>query len=195
MRICFVGDSFVNGTGDPEYLGWTGRICRAARRKGLDITYYNLGIRRNTSADITLRWLEEVSRRLPEECNGRVVFSFGVNDTTLEEGKTRINFQNSIENTSKILTEANPLFPVLMVSPPPVPDIEQNIRVAELSRQFDSVCRQLGVPYLDVFNPLQASTVWLKEAAANDGYHPGLAGYSELAKLVERWCSWLSWIE
>lgn len=195
MRICFVGDSFVNGTGDPEYLGWTGRICRAARRKGLDITYYNLGIRRNTSADIALRWLEEVSRRLPEECNGRVVFSFGVNDTTLEEGKTRINFQNSIENASKILTEANPLFPVLMVSPPPVPDIEQNIRVAELSRQFDSVCRQLGVPYLDVFNPLQASTVWLKEAAANDGYHPGLAGYSELAKLVERWCSWLSWIE
>jgi lysophospholipase L1-like esterase len=195
MRICFVGDSFVNGTGDPEYLGWTGRICRAARRKGLDITYYNLGIRRNTSADIALRWLEEVSRRLPEECNGRVVFSFGVNDTTIEEGKTRINFQNSIENTSKILTEANPLFPVLMVSPPPVPDIEQNIRVAELSRQFDSVCRQLGVPYLDVFNPLQASTVWLKEAAANDGYHPGLAGYSELAKLVERWCSWLSWIE
>ncbi len=195
MRICFVGDSFVNGAGDPEYLGWTGRICRAARRKGLDITYYNLGIRRNTSADIAVRWLEEVSRRLPEECNGRVVFSFGVNDTTLEEGKTRINFQNSIENTSKILTEANPLFPVLMVSPPPVPDIEQNIRVAELSRQFDSVCRQLGVPYLDVFNPLQASTVWLKEAAANDGYHPGLAGYSELAKLVERWCSWLSWIE
>ena len=195
MRICFVGDSFVNGTGDPEYLGWTGRICRAARRKNLDITYYNLGIRRNTSADIALRWLEEVSRRLPEECNGRVVFSFGVNDTTIEEGKTRINFQNSIENTSKILTEANPLFPVLMVSPPPVPDIEQNIRVAELSRQFDSVCRQLGVPYLDVFNPLQASTVWLKEAAANDGYHPGLAGYSELATLVERWCSWLSWIE
>jgi lysophospholipase L1-like esterase len=123
------------------------------------------------------------------------VFSFGVNDTTIEEGKTRINFQNSIENTSNILTDANPLFPVLMVSPPPVPDIEQNIRVAELSRQFDSVCRQLGVPYLDVFNPLQASTVWLKEAAANDGYHPGLAGYSELAKLVERWCSWLSWIE
>jgi lysophospholipase L1-like esterase len=195
MRICFVGDSFVNGTGDPEYLGWTGRICRAARRKGLDITYYNLGIRRNTSADIALRWLEEVSRRLPEECNGRVVFSFGVNDTTIEEGKTRINFQNSIENTSNILTDANPLFPVLMVSPPPVPDIEQNIRVAELSRQFDSVCRQLGVPYLDVFNPLQASTVWLKEAAANDGYHPGLAGYSELAKLVERWCSWLSWIK
>jgi lysophospholipase L1-like esterase len=195
MRICFVGDSFVNGTGDPNYLGWTGRICRAARKKDIDITYYNLGIRRDTSTDIAVRWLEEVSRRLPEGCNGKVVFSFGVNDTTIEKGNTRIKFQDSIENTYKILTDAKPLFPALMVSPPPVPECEQNLRVAELSAQFKRVCRQLDVPYLDVFHPLQASTVWLKEAAANDGYHPGLAGYSEFARLVENWSSWLSWIE
>ena len=25
MRICFFGDSFVNGTGDDECLGWVGR--------------------------------------------------------------------------------------------------------------------------------------------------------------------------
>ena len=195
MRICFVGDSFVNGTGDSDYLGWTGRICRTARKKGIDITYYNLGVRRNTSRDIAIRWLEEVSRRLPEGCNGKVVFSFGVNDTTIEEGKTRIQFQDSIENTSKILTDAKLLFPVLMVSPPPVPDIEQNLRVAELSTQFKSICHQLDVPYLDVFHPLKTSAVWLKEAAANDGYHPGSVSYSEFAKLVEDWSSWLSWIE
>jgi lysophospholipase L1-like esterase len=195
MRICFVGDSFVNGTGDPDYLGWTGRICRVARKKGIDITYYNLGVRRNTSTDIAVRWLEEVSRRLPEGCNGKVVFSFGVNDTTIEEGKSRIKFEGSIENTYKILTDAQPLFPILMVSPPPVPDSEQNLRVAELSAQFKRICCQLNVPYLDVFHPLQASTVWLKEAAVNDGYHPGSAGYSEFARLVEDWSSWLSWIE
>lgn len=32
MRICFIGDSFVNGTGDPECLGWAGRICVTARK-------------------------------------------------------------------------------------------------------------------------------------------------------------------
>lgn len=26
MRICFIGDSFVNGTGDDTCLGWVGRI-------------------------------------------------------------------------------------------------------------------------------------------------------------------------
>jgi hypothetical protein len=49
VRICFVGESFVNGTGDPECLGWTGRICVGANKKGYDITYYNLGVRRETS--------------------------------------------------------------------------------------------------------------------------------------------------
>ena len=56
MRICFVGDSFVNGTGDPECLGWPGRICAAARRAGHDVTYYNLGVRRDTSGDVQARW-------------------------------------------------------------------------------------------------------------------------------------------
>jgi hypothetical protein len=26
IRICFVGDSFVDGTCDPDYLGWTGSL-------------------------------------------------------------------------------------------------------------------------------------------------------------------------
>ncbi|MBD1807350.1 lipase [Microcoleus sp. FACHB-SPT15] len=193
MRMCFVGDSFVNGTCDPEYLGWTGRICREAHKQGHDITYYNLGIRRNTSADIAARWFEEVSRRLPEECEGRIVFSFGVNDTTLEKGKTRIELHHSIENCRKILTTAKQIYPVLMISPLPIADVEQNRRSANLSEQFALVCNQVNVPYLNVFNLLKSSTTWMSEVAENDGAHPGAAGYSELAKYIESWSSWLSW--
>ena len=67
VRICFVGDSFVNGTGDPECLGWTGRICVYANKKGYDITYYNLGIRRDTSTELRQALVKEVSLRLPRE--------------------------------------------------------------------------------------------------------------------------------
>jgi hypothetical protein len=56
MRICFIGDSLVNGVGDPTGLGWVGRVATAARRRGHDITAYNLGIRRDTSGDIAVRW-------------------------------------------------------------------------------------------------------------------------------------------
>ena len=34
MRICFIGDSFVNGTGDDDCLGWAGRLGAGARPGG-----------------------------------------------------------------------------------------------------------------------------------------------------------------
>ena len=64
MHVCFVGDSLVNGMGDPECLGWAGRLIVAARRQGHDVTHDNLGIRRDTSADVRARWADEVGRRL-----------------------------------------------------------------------------------------------------------------------------------
>ena len=119
LRLCFVGDSFVNGTGDPACLGWAGRLCVAAQQQGHEITYYNLGIRRQTSQDIADRWQEEVAARLPTECEGRIVFSFGVNDTTVEDGKERVTLAESLEHTRRILLAARQCFPTLMVGPPP----------------------------------------------------------------------------
>jgi acyl-CoA thioesterase-1 len=55
MRICFFGDSFVNGTGDDDALGWVGRAVASARHAGRDVTAYNLGVRGDTSADVAAR--------------------------------------------------------------------------------------------------------------------------------------------
>ncbi|MEC4817941.1 MAG: GDSL-type esterase/lipase family protein [Scytonema sp. PMC 1069.18] len=195
IRICFVGDSYVNGTGDPEYLGWTGRICAHAHKKGYAITHYNLGVRRETSEDIKKRWLREVSCRLPKQCNCKVVFSFGTNDTTIENGKTRVDLTASIENTRSILTEAKQLYSILMISPAPGADREQNQRTADLSKQFALVCNQLNVPYLDVFSMLEKSKIWIDEAKSNDDFHPGAAGYTELAEIIQTGNVWLNWLD
>lgn len=196
VRICFIGDSFVNGTGDPECLGWTGRICANANKKGYDITYYNLGIRRNTSSDIEKRWLQEVSLRLPKEYSGRVVFSFGLNDTTVENGKTRVDFIDSIRNARKILSEAKQLYPVLMIGPAPYAeqeDPQRQKRTSDLSKQFALICEELNIPYLNVFPILEKSNIWIDEARANDGAHPRAGGYAEFARIVENWDAWLNW--
>jgi lysophospholipase L1-like esterase len=196
MRICFIGDSFVNGTGDPTYLGWTGRICAAAcGGQRQDITHYNLGVRGETSADIETRWFSEISGRLPHYGDGRIVFSFGVNDTYLENGKTRVELEKSIENLRYILKSAKELFPVLMVGPPPVNDAARTIRIATLSEHFSQVCSELNVPYLDICTPLQKSEVWRKELTENDGSHPRAAGYTELAKIVHNWDGWKAWFK
>ena len=193
IRICFLGESFVNGTGDPEYLGWTGRVCKDANRRGFDVTHYNLGVRGETSTELKKRWLQEVSYRLPKEYDGRVVFCFGTNDTSIENGKTRVSLQNSITNLQDILSLAKNLYPVLTISPSPIDDNEQNQRSSDLSQEFATVCNGLNVPYLDVFPELIKSNIWMDEVKNNDGAHPRTGGYQIFAEIVQSWSGWLNW--
>ncbi|BCL36587.1 GDSL-type esterase/lipase family protein [Nostoc sp. MS1] len=196
IRICFIGESFVNGTGDPEFLGWTGRVCRNTESQKYAITHYNLGVRAETSRYLKERWRSEVSYRLPVEYDGRLVFSFGVNDSGWAGQKQGITLAEAIANTRSILKEAIQLYPTLMVGPPPCGDDDQETRnqiIAKFSQEFASVCQEIGVPYLDVFSSLVNSPVWLTEAKANDGAHPKANGYAEFAALVQNWEGWLNW--
>ena len=193
-RICFVGDSMVNGTGDPDCLGWSGRICAAAQRAGHDLTYYNLGIRRETSADIAGRWREEVARRLPPEVDGRVVFSFGLNDVTLEDGRPRVPLEASVEHARRIFGEAARAYPTLVVGPPPTTLPARRPLLVELAGRYQRLCQELAIPYLDVLASLERSGLFVREALEHDGAHPRAAGYAEWAGLVERWAAWQAWL-
>jgi lysophospholipase L1-like esterase len=195
IRICFLGESFVNGTGDRTHLGWTGRLCANLSQQGYSITYYNLGIRRETSTQLAQRWQQECDRRFGAECDNRLVFSFGTNDTTLENGKTRVEATDSLNNVRQILLLAQQKCPVLMVSPPAILDPSQNQRISYLSQQFAHLCKELDMPYLDVFTPLSQSATWMGEVQAGDGAHPDAGGYSELAHIVQNWSAWQNWFE
>jgi acyl-CoA thioesterase-1 len=190
LRLCFIGDSFVNGTNDPECLGWTGRVAASARRKGHHLTYYNLGIRRDTSRDIANRWLHEARLRLPDGCTPLVVFSFGTNDTTLEDGHVRVPEAQSIANTQQILRAATQRYAVLLIGPPPIAGVDQNTRIGRLSDILSAVAADEGVPFLSVFEPLRQDAVWMAEVSADDGAHPRAEGYRRLAALVEAWPQW-----
>ena len=176
IRICFIGDSFVNGTGDETALGWAGRLCAAASASGIPITYYNLGIRRNTSKDILLRWENECALRLPGTCDGRVVISCGVNDTVIENGKLRVTPTESRTNIRMILHGARK-YKVIMVGPPPIDDNEQNTRIETISSAFAQEAELLGIPYVDLYSPLISDDAYKKEISRNDGAHPKSNGY------------------
>ncbi len=185
MRICFIGDSFTNGTGDPLFQGWTGRIC--ARARVPELTAYNLGIRRDTSADIARRWRAEAAARLPDEFDGRLVFSFGVNDAVQEK-------MDTLANARAILAEAKAWKPTLMVGPAPIDDAGVNARTAMLTETLDGLCAELAIPYLPVFATLAASPLWMTEVASQDGAHPGADGYDLLADLIGEWPAWREWV-
>ncbi len=193
MRICFIGDSLVNGYGDPEFLGWTGRACRAARERGNDLTFYNLGVRGETSSDVLARWEREAVLRLSPDTDGRAVFSFGVNDMKYEDGKCRVTAAESLSNLRNVLVSAECLYPVLMIGPAPVDSNEQNLRVEELTREYGKLCDEIGVPFLDLFHRLINSVEWMDEIKRFDGTHPGAAGYELYARHVSAWEPFRHW--
>jgi lysophospholipase L1-like esterase len=80
LRIGFIGDSFVNGTNEPECLGWAGRPTALARRRGYDVTCYNRGVRRETSGAISERRLMEAKQRLPDDCRHINAMRFSLKD-------------------------------------------------------------------------------------------------------------------
>ena len=164
-------------------------MCAAARHRGRDITAYNLGIRGDSSADIASRWREEAVRRLPAGVDGRLVFSFGVNDCV--QG---LPLADSLHRSAESLSQARAGWPVLMIGPPPIDDDIANAAIAVLSAALDRLCRDLGIAYLPLFAPLSADESWRREIAAGDGAHPGTAGYQRIANLVQAWPSWLVWV-
>ncbi|MBF6469165.1 G-D-S-L family lipolytic protein [Nocardia beijingensis] len=194
LRVCFVGDSFVAGVGDPGCLGWAGRLASAAYAEGIPLTAYNLGVRRQTSTAIVRRFQTECAPRLPEGVDARVVLSFGVNDTMHENGGPRVAPDQSVANLNALLAHSAAYgWPVLMVAPPPIADEEHNARTAALDERFARVCAASGVPYARVHQPLRDNAVWSAEVRAGDGAHPGAAGYAELAALiVPQWRAWLA---
>lgn len=196
MRICFFGDSFVNGTGDDEALGWPGRLVAAARRTGLDVTYYNLGIRRDTSDDIAARWRDEALRRLPEGCNPRLAFSFGTNDcATNEAGVARVPLKRSLENAEGILRAAAALAPTLMIGPlPAIDDVAAAKRVRETSAELSALCQRLAVPYLATADFIARCDAWAGEARAGDGAHPNKNSYAALAEFIAASPAYARWL-
>jgi lysophospholipase L1-like esterase len=190
VRIYFIGDSYVNGTGDPKFLGWPGRVCATSISPDLAITCYNLGIRADTSADVLGRWQSEIEARRLVPHDARLVFGFGANDCWILDGKPRVEESDTVKNARQILSEARALLPTLMVGPPPGVTADEQARRGRVSGLLSDIAAQEGVPYLDVIGNLDAADTWRAEAEAGDGVHPGAGGYASLARAVLAWPEW-----
>lgn len=193
VRVCFLGDSLVAGVGDPDHLGWAGRLAARTHQAGWPLTVYNLGVRRDTTADALRRGPAECAARLPAGSDAGVVISLGVNDTTLEGGRPRIAAPYSAANLDMLLRHCRDArWPVLVVGPPPVEDEAQNDRIAGLDGLFASLCQRRAVPYVSVLPVLRGDPIWRREVFEGDGAHPGRDGYTLLADLVlPAWDAWV----
>ncbi|MGC4746875.1 GDSL-type esterase/lipase family protein [Micromonospora sp. DT201] len=185
LRVCFFGDSFTVGVGDPSGVGWVGPVVTAARAQGHELTAYNMGVRRDTSLDVAQRWLPEARVRLKDGQAFGVVFSLGTNDVDMQLGQVRVPPGRSLALLAAMLDDAHAArWHTLVVGPPPVQDRQASKRAADLAAAMVQVCAARSVPFVDV-TALTTDPVWSQEIAAGDAYHPSTAGYARLAALVE----------
>lgn len=195
-RILFFGDSFVAGTGDATGLGWVGRIVAASHDAGRPITAYNLGVRRDTSADVAARSEPETDARtrLASASYG-IVLSVGANDMTVQDDRLRVAPGLVVKALDGLIDRAQASgHGVFVVGPPPVCDREQDERIRELSNRLAHVATDRHVPFVEIAAPLLADDVWCSEAAANDGTHPGAGAYAALAEIVLAG-GWMGWLD
>lgn len=179
MITFFIGDSLTLGCGDATGLGWPGRIATALMRGGQDLTWYNLGVRANTTIKILNRWRDEFALRFLPGQNTRLIFSFGVADIAND-----VPTQTSFDNAEAILSEAKGIGPTLFIGPTPVGDQDRTERITRLSMGFESLCDRLGVPCVPVIQSLKDSAPYASALAAYDNVHPAAGGYETLAELL-----------
>jgi len=185
LRLLCFGDSFVAGVGDPHGRGWVGRVVEAAHAAGRPLTAYNLGVRREPSVEVAVRWRFEAMARLLAGADCRVIFAVGANDTTVENGNVRVAPERSCMALDKMLDQAAEIgLPAAVAGPPPAGDAEQQARVVALSDAFAEMCAAREAPYWPVAETLLASRTWLEEAAGGDGTHPAAGGYDLLAQTL-----------
>ena len=189
LRACFVGDSFVVGVGDSAHQGWVGRVAAQAEADGFALTTYNLGVRRDTSADIVRRLYPECACRL-RLCDWRLlVLAFGVNDVTSDIGA--VPEADTRRHTADLLVQAGGLADcVLLIGPTPIQDPSKNVAIAARSAAIATVARDYGIPYLEIFPLLIQDPAWMRALAAGDGSHPSAPGYACMAEHILTWDLW-----
>ena len=115
--------------------------------------------------------------------------------------------EDSVDNARAVLAEAKEWLPTLMIGPvPTVDDMQPYVlpsgakfhlyrdRTGEQSRRYAELCKELDVPYLDLFTPFADDAAWDREQRSYDGTRTTANGYAMTATKVQNWPAWQFWL-
>ncbi len=175
LRVVFLGDSI--------FEGWS--VARPDFFK--DKPYFNRGISGQVTAQMLLRFQEDVANLKPDV----LVLKAGINDIAENAGvydqeKTLNNIKSIVQ-----LAKANKIKVVLCSVLPANrfvwrPALTPADKVIDLNTALQAYAKQENVLYLDLYAAVVDDKKGMKAAYANDGVHPTVEGYKVLEPLVEQ---------
>ncbi len=175
LRVVFLGDSI--------FEGWS--VARPDFFK--DKPYFNRGISGQVTAQMLLRFQEDVANLKPDV----LVLKAGINDIAENAGvydqeKTLNNIKSIVQ-----LAKANKIKVVLCSVLPANrfvwrPALTPADKVIDLNTALQAYAKQENVLYLDLYAAVVDDKKGIKSAYANDGVHPTVEGYKVLEPLVEQ---------
>lgn len=183
----FFGDSLTQGVNDALMPGgWVSRLAILAHEAGLcpipRATFYNLGARRHSTADIAARWRSELECRLIPGMVPRLVFCAGVVDMAAPGGGQPAQPQLAAALLDQLLAEAAAVAPTLVISPPPVIDAAASARIGQLGKLQRQICAGRGVAFAQVYEILADTADYMNDLS--DGLHPGAQGCTRMAQTL-----------
>ena len=183
----FFGDSLTQGVNDALMPGgWVSRLAVMAHEAGLcpipRATFYNLGARRHSTANITARWRSELDNRLIPGMVPRLVFCTGVVDMAAPGGGQPADPTLAAAQMDKLLAEAAGVAPTMVISPPPVADATASDRIGHLGKLQQQLCASRGIAFAQVYELLANTTDYMNDLS--DGLHPGSQGCARMAQTL-----------
>lgn len=197
LTLAAFGDSLTQGIGDERALGWVGRVS-AQLAKRFAMTTYNLGVRGNTSLDLSRRVETEARARLDPQVHNIAIVCIGTNDAAMYGGKLRVPVGRSVQLVKRTLDQLSPYGHVLWIGPLPVVDDDlifeprpgepfsfRRSVLLQFNDAFKELATQLQIPYLNMFEHEEALRAAFAETS--DGLHPRAEGYEALAARIMEW--------
>lgn len=197
------GASIVYGACDLERGGWAERLnLFLADKTGWDVHAYNLGVSGDTSTGLLERFGFECSvSRKP----GIILISIGVNDSQyigspLNMRTPPMEFRKNIRKVLELAKGRSEKVAFVGVTPVdekktmPIPWKTDTYYTSGNVRKYDSivreVCREEGVPYLDMMKVFPEAT----EEFFHDGLHPNAEGHRKIFEAVKEFLEEQKWV-
>jgi lysophospholipase L1-like esterase len=192
-KILVFGDSITYGQLDLEMGGWVNRLrLRLANDSSIASCHvFNMGISGQTTGEILERFERECKGRVLEDFNNIIVIAAGINDSQLFDNAPLADEEELRANVKALIEKAKALTPkVIYVGLTPVDDNRTipfiwdksrkwiNERVAAYDEIISTVCSEMGVRYVYVYDQIDPAT-------NADGLHPSEEGHEKLAEIMD----------